>query len=295
LKLLFIISLLTLNVFANCVFFISQEFEYKGKKYKPCEDYQVVYDHSYKLKNKWTLEYPSFDNLEFRNSEIYFNSFKKRKTYENKSSIVISFNEALNTKVTINEKIIKPGSNFYNNLEEEMVLDGIERNLRKKNFKEVNILQSLLNIFTYYFQSSDLSKKASRLYFFIFDDNLPDSDSLNIKYFNALGGVSQKKELIEKNNIYNSIKIKSVKIDNVKYCSSVNGYDSFNINDSKEYFNLVELMIEDKINNLIYLFEKTYGGDDGYAVDSIFRTLIIDKENGFAIYKNICAIPDKNY
>jgi hypothetical protein len=291
LKIILVISILTLNVFANCVFFISQEFEYKGKKYKPCEDYQVFFDHSSKLKNgEWILSIPGFNSLEFKKNEIYYNSFKKRDIINSQVGVILDHTKAIKAEISIKERHGVVPKDYYNNIFEGKVKKSIEKLKINNEVEGVNRLQDKLKPFTYFFTSSSIKTKESRLHLVILDEKLPAPDQLKIYYLNGFTNAELTSDKSIKDNFVKNISLNTVKLDKNRFCISFDGFNEFTKNNFTDFVSASELIIEDKNNDLLYFFDTVPGGDDYHTIDLILRTLIVDRKKGFALYKNICSM-----
>jgi hypothetical protein len=278
LKIILVISILTLNVFANCVFFISQEFEYKGKKYKPCEDYQVVYDYSTKIgDNKWTYEYPNLKDKTFRYNEIFYNGLNdNRKLYYNKKSLIFKDDNVSYGLVTIKKQLFKKDSPFYNNIPETFFEDGkYKLDLQKK-------------IWNYFFLSDSIKKKDSRLYIFVLDDSF--NSEINARVYSSNEFFN-----LEKGKLLKKIEIKDIVKDNINNCNTFDQIREDPVNDLavrnyKDYMSRSDLIIEDFKEGLLYFLYPTIGDGDieNHILKRVYHTMILDIENNYIIYKNIC-------
>lgn len=142
-KIILVISILTLNAFANCVLFLSKEYEHNGKKYKACGDYFVMMDYQVRADDGSVNISYDFDleNKDIINNDFFFNSRNKIEEFKNKNGII--FNDEGISKVELSLKsydflkLKKTHSNIHEGLgeierPEEIKVYKLDTNIKKK-------------------------------------------------------------------------------------------------------------------------------------------------------------------
>jgi hypothetical protein len=118
LKIVIILFILTLNAFANCVLFISKEYEHNGKKYKPCGEYFVTMDYQKKDKNDKIIHsfISDWNGTDFVNNDFFFNSRTKIREFNNKKGIILNNDGISKAEIGLTSFDFNAKKDKFNNL-----------------------------------------------------------------------------------------------------------------------------------------------------------------------------------